>query len=89
MFSKLRPTHKYKTRLDIHSDTAWASEKSWPTPVVQNMLCRFAVCSRQTADTYGVSVSAQIIQDSMLLPPGTPSYDTIETELNWNMSRVC
>lgn len=51
----------------------------------------FPLCNRQTAiaaDTYGKSVTAQIIQDSML-PPGTPSYDTIETELNWNMSQVC
>lgn len=50
-----------------------------------------AHCNRQTAvaeDTYGKSVSAQNIQDSML-PSGTPSYDTIETELNWNMSQVC
>lgn len=41
------------------------------------------------ADAYGKSVSVQIIEDSALLPPGTPSYDTIETELNWNMSEVC
>lgn len=61
----------------------------WLTPVVQNMLRGFAVCGPQTAGTYGTSVSAQIIQDPMPLPPGTPSYDTIETELNWNMSRVC
>lgn len=40
------------------------------------------------ADTYGVSVSAQIIRDSML-PTGVASCDTVETEQNWNMPQIC
>lgn len=74
---------KSKTfKIEAHSYIARVSTKFWLSPILQHVLQRFALCPAVAADTYGKSVSAQIIQDWML-PSGTASYDTINTRQSW------
>lgn len=76
------------------SVTQWVSTKSWPSPVVQNMLCRFALSNQQAAlatDTYGKSVSADYSGFNAAASWHTPIWhrrDRAELEYGSSMLRI-